>query len=813
MRGMEIIKPIWEDPLVQIYCGNALDILKQLPAESIDAVVTDPPYGLGFMGKGWDTFDKSQFGQAGLEGANDLKVKKNFNILPRYKTDNLYGFCLEWAKLSLNVLKPGGYLLSFGGTRTYHRMACAIEDAGFEIRDMINWVYGCLSEDTEILTISGWERYHKNIVDNPVLCYNVSRGSFEFHKPTRGFSYENKHTAYRIKSDKTDQIVSRNHRVLVEREGKLLFVLAEELAREQEASIPILESLSDLPDTIPNLYKGAGITKQNLLQRVYKASDRQTQTPNTETIRATKEDTNKMCCLREGSLETECLVEEGQDTDLLKTLQWDITRARVGKARLQGTGSVDTRKRNQLSGKDERGKQSSLERWNNLLQDTRQLCWGQVYSLPCGILGDGSERRLCYGTSLISSPAVGETAIQARSSPSQQSRPDRQQSKGDALCQQQGTQTLRSRTSYQTTLARIYQERYDSRVWCVEVPTGAFIARRNGKIFITGNSGFPKSLSVGKAIDKRAGAEREVTGKNPNKEGRRYDSSGGFGSATLTDDGENKGVYITTPATPEAKQWEGWGTALKPAHEPIVLARKPLSEKTVAENVLKYGTGAINIDDSRIAGETTPINKLEQWSGFGQKIKPKYTQEINKQGRFPANLIHDGSDEVLAEFAKAGERISGAKRALDHYELGRFKNQKGHWGLKRQLPCEGSTGSVARFFYCAKASRAERDAGLEDMPRRICGGMEARTDGSLDGKITYGINNHPTVKPLALMRYLIKLVTPPNGVILDPFMGSGSTLVAARQLGFKVIGVDISLEYCKLAVERVAKITLPLRLG
>jgi len=128
----------------QIIQGDCLKVLKRFPDNCIDAVITDPPYALGFMGKEWDTFDKSQFGRKGLEGKNDLKVKKNFEILPRYKNwDSYYEFIFNWAKEVFRVLKPGGYLLAFGGTRTYHRMVCGIEDAGFEIRDCIMWLYGC----------------------------------------------------------------------------------------------------------------------------------------------------------------------------------------------------------------------------------------------------------------------------------------------------------------------------------------------------------------------------------------------------------------------------------------------------------------------------------------------------------------------------------------------------------------------------------------------------------------------------------------------------------------------------------------------
>ena len=127
---------------MKIIHGDCIEKLKELDDNSIDSIVTDPPYGLGFMGKDWDTFDKSQFGKKGEEGENDLKNKKNFKILPRYNTDGLYGFTKDWAKECYRVLKPGGHLLSFAGSRTYHKICMGVEDAGFEIRDQLMWIYG-----------------------------------------------------------------------------------------------------------------------------------------------------------------------------------------------------------------------------------------------------------------------------------------------------------------------------------------------------------------------------------------------------------------------------------------------------------------------------------------------------------------------------------------------------------------------------------------------------------------------------------------------------------------------------------------------
>jgi site-specific DNA-methyltransferase (adenine-specific) len=254
-------------------------------------------------------------------------------------------------------------------------------------------------------------------------------------------------------------------------------------------------------------------------------------------------------------------------------------------------------------------------------------------------------------------------------------------------------------------------------------------------------SGFPKSLNIGKAIDKAAGAEREVVGT----ETKARSTSGNSALPTMGGDTQYKTWDITAPATEAAKQWDGWGTALKPACEFFTLARKPLSEKTVAANVLKWGTGGINVDRCRV----DPTNDVSGWSKTGSKESENramsganYKREAkpdNPQGRWPANLIHDGSQGVLELFPESGDR------------------------------------SPSRFFYCPKASKSDRDEG----------------------------NNHPTVKPTTLMRYLCRLITPPNGVVLDPYMGSGSTGKAAMLEGFDFVGCELSDEYYKIAEKRI----------
>ena len=272
------------------------------------------------------------------------------------------------------------------------------------------------------------------------------------------------------------------------------------------------------------------------------------------------------------------------------------------------------------------------------------------------------------------------------------------------------------------------------------------------------------------------------------------------------------GITATAPATDAARQWDGWGTALKPAWEPIIVARKPLCG-TVAENVLTHGTGGINVDGCRVGteertykGSGAQPNKLNNHgkgdTGVGLMDGRGADLEFTATGRWPANLIHDGSDEVLAGFPVTA--TGGSGRNVD--------NKATFYGGGRHLPTDngGDTGSAARFFYCAKASKADRDEGCEGMQAVRRGAMVGNVNdgdfltGSGNPRQAVGRNHHPTVKPTALMRYLCKLVTPPSGTVLDPFMGSGSTGKAARMDGFGFIGIEQDAEYIDIARARIA---------
>ena len=524
---------------VSLHQGDCLVTLRGMADNSVDSIVTDPPYGLSFMGKKWD-YD-----------------------VPSVEI---------WAEC-LRVLKPGGHLLAFAGTRTQHRMAVRIEDAGFEIRDMIAWVYGCLDEATEVATESGVMPYHKTKIGDRVLCYDSEHGEYTYQPILEIVEYEYSDTAYRLVGDFGEQVVSRNHRVLVERGGKEAFQLAETLGAE--ACVPVLESLPALQQAVRRTESKSGFAQQDMQQGV--------------------------------------------------------------------------------------------------------RAWG----------------------------------------------------------------------GHNPSLVRVVPFHYTGKVWCLRVPTGAFVAVRNGVAFPTGNSGFPKS------------------------------HNGEWG-----------------------------GTALKPALEPITMARKPLMG-TVAANVLAHGTGGLNIDGCRVETESTTRTSNAGTNGEGGGMGKREHVNGSDAGRWPANLIHDGSDEVVAGFPVTGAAKSGVRDP--NGSMGYHGGASGLPGVVSGYDDNG--GSAARFFYCAKASKADREEGLDGAPDRVLamrnqakaelarGNMHEGESGMNTAKVRK--NHHPTVKPADLMAYLCRLVTPPGGVVLDPFMGSGSTGKAALREGFGFIGCEMSPEYTAIARARI----------
>ena len=398
-------------------------------------------------------------------------------------------------------------------------------------------------------------------------------------------------------------------------------------------------------------------------------------------------------------------------------------------------------------------------------------------------------------------------------------------------------------------------------------------------------SGFPKSHNISKALDKMEGAEREVIGK---KERGSVEEAKERGVGFLSDPANRNNTkqfgygteLITAPSTDSAKQWDGWGTALKPANEPIVLARKPLEKGlSIAENILKWGVGGINIDASRVStnGESWERDNNVEYR-IANNIPPTKSMlsngngafvNSNPQGRFPANIIlthHEdceckGTKKVKAikggnsraiqkntynDFGKnydntpngigcgfgdedGNEEVenwhchedcpirildeqSGISKSTASIRNNKKRNEDNVYGGGKGIPQislesnHSDKGGASRFFYVAKASKSERNKGLEDFEAKR---MEGRDEGQDERSVAYKArptpmaNIHPTVKPIKLMQYLVKLITPPNGIVLDPFCGSGTTGVACKIDGFQFIGLEQDPEYTKIAEARL----------
>ena len=512
---------------MKILQGDCREKLRELEESSVDAVVTDPPYGLEFMGKDWDApwktdrrqnFDgtlkdqrENPYGRSKVRNGGGASYGADARVMQA-----LQEWYYSWAVECLRVLKPGGHLLSFGGSRTYHRMACAIEDAGFEIRDQIMWLYA--------------QGFPKSLDVSKAIDKAGGRAENWFGPWLR---------------DERERI------------GLSATRLAE----------------------LGNFYKN----------------------------------------VNHGGL----------------VVNWELG---------YGLPSV---------------------------KEFNKVC--EILSLP---------------------------------------------------------------------------------------------------------------------FERLEEVERQVIGQRKVHKG-----------VAFTSDGKEY-LDVTLPATDAAKQWSGFGTALKPAHEPICVARKPI-EGTVAANVLKWGTGALNIDGCRVEHVTVDNGSLAlnphlrshiNGGNGGNIIAHEDERRVvvpSQLGRWPANVIHDGSEEVLAAFPNAPGQCADVKYDAEERKTQNIYGamKRGHEpSAKRTYEEEGSTnfamkpgarrldqGSAARFFYCAKTSKAERGES----------------------------NSHPTVKPIALMRYLCKLVTPPGGVILDPFMGSGSTGLAAIREGFEFIGIELNPDYIKMANNRL----------
>ena len=922
----------------KIYNMDCLDGMRLMDDNSVDTVITDPPYGLKFMGKKWD-YD-----------------------VPSVKI---------W-KECLRVLKPGGYLLSFGGTRTCHRLTCAIEDAGFEIRDMICWIYGCYSSDTEVLTQRGWLEYTELIKEDFILQWDRNTNKLSWYKPKNFFEYKVKDEMVLFENRHTSQLITKNHSVYAK-------------IRKHSRNLK------------PTVYEK--VEAQNIRKHWY------------------------IDLPLAGELDSGIIV------DYPYLIGWWLTDAWVhadGKASMFSQCKPRTRdklrkylidnnfkfseyikKAKRIEHQDEHTfyvtgdiARYLLSNYPNREMSWKFLGWNQEsrFLLLEGLLdGDGSRSTDRGYSEVFWSKKPERLDIVQALCVSLNIRSYIDYKKGCVYLNR-----ARNSTQLQSKHKKPLQN-YEGKVWCLETETGAFVVRRNGRAFISGNSGFPKSHNISKAIDKKAGAEREVIGISKNKSGI-ADSNLGEQSRD-TDHAWSRGKSVavhyplTASSTPEAQLWDGWGTALKPALEPITVAMKPF-KGTFAENALKWGVAGYNIDGGRIGNKKIMCGNA--YSGNNDKrynwnngTKKEWIGNIS-QGRFPSNIIldeeagrlldeqapHTGQlapttgnepsvttlNQIYGDYRGYGnasqpkDKLAGASRffkIIEHDDIIYTKsilNRKildklcyEHLNVKiveknlmimylidqvkinsaqrnvlpslisqnqnlnalfvekksenieikhvqelvqiltdgiqeymvtgqlfltiyvlTHLQLQGiiiltqnlaysvgrkeksdimriiqnlkilfgcvevvMTNTIAtRFKYQAKASKTERNKGCDDLPEKeiehnrfdkcqTCGGYilqnpdrksACKCSNPIRQNNTIRGNHHPTLKPLKLMEYLCTLTkTPTGGIVLDPFLGSGTTAIACKLTGRDFIGFEIDEDYYNIALKRIGATRLPIQ--
>ncbi|GAC1388075.1 MAG: hypothetical protein NVSMB31_01490 [Vulcanimicrobiaceae bacterium] len=521
----------------RILCSEASEALRELPTNSVDALVTDPPAGIGFMGKDWD--NPNGVSVQSREPRADDKTGKSKSPFARSPgaVGGRQAFIASLTPIfaeCLRVMKPGAHGVVWALPRTSHWTATALEDAGFEIRDVVTHLFGCLTDDAEILTSNGWCHHADIEIGTMVMAYECASKSFQWQAVERVHRYDYDDTVYRVRGDRTDHRVSRGHNCVIERNGEFARVSIEEAAREREARVPVLESMQDLLATVPVQHKRAGDSKPILRDmphaRIKDASEKKKASADMSDMRTS------IYAKRESrTIEGDVLLKQ-------------MLRNRQG-CRPCGEGADEAYFSVRPSGMDkslgcvpcsenDRRNEPGMEGRRNVSQTAGFVYSGALCSVSDAIHCDGAEGRLHNGTSAESSISTWPRAYSDGGCASCQSRPIGQSNgKPNAVRDESRSQAVRASQFAIPDVVRFEREHYQGLVWCVTVPSGAFVARANGKAFITGNSGFPKSLDVSKAIDKAAGA------------------------------------------TPAASRWSGYGTALKPAYESWILIRKTLDDR------------------------------------------------------------------------------------------------------------------------------------------------------------------------------------------------------------------------------------------
>jgi len=762
-----------------LYNCNCLDLMKSMGDGTVDCIATDPPYGYSFMGKDWDRAVPS----------------------------------VEIWKEALRILKDGAFAFVMSAPRQdvlMHNYS-NLQQAGFDTAfTSIYWCYACLSEDTEVLTPDGWQRLYmtNNYLNKEVLIYDNENDAYRWEVPERWSIYKIKDTLIRIKSNNTDQLVTRNHRVLVERAGKLLHIRADEIG--QKVKVPYLEDMFMLQGLILNTAcLGKGSRRGNVLLNKLQTEGKHTETHTCKEVAHTPD-------------------ERGTKTST--------------KDRMDGSEQSIMERRDNITNKQE------------LYTKTWQSRRSKVREMSRRLFEYGKTRRMGGGAQTISSTNSTQAVKENGGSPPYRQKSDEQQNvQSNVIQKQQGTQNVRRRASYNTTMATTEEIDYNGTVYCPTVSTGCFVARRNGMIFLTGNSGFPKALNIGKAIDRKQGNEREVVAYNPNSRKNKPDKDIYEAGIRGKDD------YLTNPSSDEAKEMDGSyaGFQPKPALEVIIVVMKPLSEKTYVEQALKNGKGVTWLDNCRM-----PINKEQEtdkrvgtdatWGGTREASKHTVSfpaiegmQMYKDDGRFPANLLVSDNALDTGRVSKSpktytrnangvstgnsslkGVGESAGDESLNFGDEGDFSRyfDVDRWFEERVKELPDSIRKTYPFLIVPKPSKSEKNLGCEgikptDSERTnqnwkctTCGKFQFSGDGNICGcenpqwERPKNQNNHPTVKSITLMSYLITLGSRKGDLVYDPFVGSGTTAIASELMERRWVASELDTKSCEIAKARLSAV-------
>ena len=701
---------VYEGHGVTLHHADCLDVLRTLPDASVDSVVTDPPYNLSFMGKGWDTFPIRKRGQGGTginsEHAGGVEFKASAEASHAFQQ-----WCEAWATECLRILKPGGHLLAFGGTRTWHRLACAVEDAGFEVRDSIAWLYG--SGFPKSLDVSKAIDKRRDWTALPLLQAKV-------REARKGLGISQSEAARRVGLIGPDESLGGG--------GFMWF--------ETGMRVPTREQY-------PRLKAALGLDDE--CDRAFEEAEREVTGTHVEwTNRVNYALTSRDGLRRDKPATPDAERWQGWGTALKPAFEpVVVARKPLAGAGVNVLGMVESGLRNQ-------GIEGEI-RW------TTRPASGAASQSPMPTSGSTSQQPTAATSARDASASETPPIVSATASATETSTANGEPQTPTKSKPIAATPTGDSATPSSTPTAPT-------------APAAAKRSRRSSRS-TTSTAAAPSTESQSTERSTPNSAARD---SQPDTESFAGIATGLTGSwATVRIDRLADGTFV-------------WPDGLPPT---------TAGGSTVAANVLQHGTGALNIDGCRIGGDDCDgghhLNCASSRQGEASANR-RYTERGGTNfaplpgvrggspaGRWPANVVLDESQAAVLD-EQSGESRDGTAVKRNRSEDGRAPYEASSYMItdrSREDQTYGGQGGASRFFYVAKADASERP----------------RVNGTA----------HPTVKPLALMRWLVRLVTPPGGTVLEPFAGSGTTVEACIVEGFQCIAIEREADYLPLIRQRI----------